>query len=227
MKRDKKLNKLKERLRNKKAVVGIVGLGYVGLPTAVTVAQNGFKTFGVDIDQKRVNQLSRGQSYIADIPSNLIRDIKKKFTPTADWRVLKKCHVIIISVPTPLSEYKTPDLSAIESAAGKVSEYLNQGALVILESTTYPGTTEEVVKPILENFGLNADKNFYLAYAPERVDPGNRRISRRFLSRNSQRSGARFFHPRRGNDQVAGKYFSPGQHFPRQRIKDVLRPGGY
>ncbi|MEX2033361.1 MAG: nucleotide sugar dehydrogenase, partial [Candidatus Colwellbacteria bacterium] len=152
---------LKKSIKNRQAPVAIIGLGYVGLPTALALAAAGIKVVGVDIDRARVRQVQKLHG-------------SKKFTATADWADIKKCKVILIAVPTPLTANKTPDTSAIELAVKNIAKYLAKGSLVILESTTYPGTTEALVKPLLEKSGLEAGKDFYLAFSPERIDPGNK-----------------------------------------------------
>ncbi len=161
-----KNNKLQKDIKERKATVAVVGLGYVGLPTASAIAKSGFKVIGIDISQKRVSQLNTGKNFI-----------RKNFRATTDWREIKKAGIIIIAVPTPLTRNKTPDVSAIESAGQNIAKFFKKGSLVILESTTYPGTTEELLKPILEKSGLKAGKDFYLAFAPERIDPGNKQFS--------------------------------------------------
>jgi len=163
----------------KKQTVGVIGIGYVGLPTMVALGEAGVNVIGFDIDKSRVRQINSGKSFIAEIPSERIEKIKSKVSATADWKLLKKCDVILIAVPTPLTKHKTPDTSAIEKAGEKIAKNIKSGQLIILESTTYPGTTEEVLQPILEKSGLVAGKDFYLAFAPERIDPGNKEYSLR------------------------------------------------
>lgn len=153
-------------IRNKKVVVGIIGLGYVGLPTAVAVARAGFKVIGIDIDRQKVKDLNQGKSFISDVSDEELSGIRKKFSATNNWKKIKKCRVIIISVPTPLTKNKTPDTSYIEKAAKQLAKQLAKESLVILESTAYPGTTEELVKPLLPPC--------YLVFSPERIDPGNK-----------------------------------------------------
>ncbi len=148
---------LKKAIKDKKITVGVVGLGYVGMPTALALTQAGVKVIGVDIDRTRVRRLNRAHG-------------SKKFLATANFAEIKKCRVVLIAVPTPITRNKTPDVSAIEAAAKNIAKYLAKGSLVILESTTYPGTTDELVRPLLQKSG----KDFYLAYAPERIDPGNK-----------------------------------------------------
>jgi UDP-N-acetyl-D-glucosamine dehydrogenase len=160
--------------RAKYGAVAVVGLGYVGLPTALAIAKAGYRVIGIDINRERVKMLNACQSFIAEIPSEELLSVKKNFYATSDWQNIKRCTVIIISVPTPLTPNKTPDTSHIEKAAASIAKHLKKGSLVLLESTTYPGTTEKLVKPILEKSGLRAGRDFFLAFAPERVDPGNK-----------------------------------------------------
>ena len=165
---------LLEKIKNKKAVVGIIGLGYVGLPLIREFSFSGIKVIGFDIDNKKVNLLNAGKSYIKHIPDKIVNEcLKKGFMATIDFSYLKNTDAIIICVPTPLSEHREPDLSYIIDTSKIVSKYLQADQLVILKSTTYPGTTEEIVLPILEESGLKAGSDFNLAYSPEREDPGN------------------------------------------------------
>jgi UDP-N-acetyl-D-glucosamine dehydrogenase len=166
---------LKEAIQNKTAKVGVIGLGYVGIPLIQAFVKAGFSTMGFDIDQRKVDRLLAGESYIGHIPSSWIADCiaSKRFMPTADMRRLAEADAILICVPTPLSESRDPDLSYIEATARQIAASLRPGQLIVLESTTYPGTTRDVVRPILEASGLKAGKDFFLAYSPEREDPGN------------------------------------------------------
>lgn len=166
---------LKNKILEKKAKVGIIGLGYVGLPLAVEFAKKGFEVFGIDIDNLRVNSINRKQSYILDVTSEDIKAIIDAglFTATSDYRVINKLDVIVICVPTPLRKTKEPDISYIVNATEEIAKHKKRGQLIILESTTYPGTTDEAVLPILERNALRLDKDFFLAFSPERVDPGN------------------------------------------------------
>jgi UDP-N-acetyl-D-glucosamine dehydrogenase len=167
-------NALAEKIESKKAVVGIMGLGYVGLPLAREYCRGGLKVVGFDVDPNKVKMLNAGKSYIQHIPSSLVKELvdSKQFRATTDMKELRKMDAIIICVPTPLTKMRDPDMRFIVSTAEAISPNLQQGQLVILESTTYPGTTREVVKPILEKSGLKAAKDFYLAFSPEREDPG-------------------------------------------------------
>jgi UDP-N-acetyl-D-glucosamine dehydrogenase len=168
------LHKLEGKIGGKSAIVGIVGLGYVGLPLAVAFAEAGYKVLGFDVQQKRVDAVNRGQSYIADVsPERLKAVIASNLQATTKQSRLKETDAICICVPTPLTKTKDPDLSYVISEAKKISRCLQPGQLIVLESTTYPGTTREVVLPILEQSGLKAGSDFYLAFSPERVDPGN------------------------------------------------------
>jgi UDP-N-acetyl-D-glucosamine dehydrogenase len=170
---------IEQKLANKTAIIGIAGLGYVGLPLAVTFATAGFKVLGFDIQPKRVNAINKGQSYIADVSNESLSAVVAKkllHTTTAPSR-LKEVDAICICVPTPLTKTKEPDLSYITRESEELSRYLQKGQLVILESTTYPGTTKGVMLPILERSGLKVSRDFYLAYSPERVDPGNKKYN--------------------------------------------------
>lgn len=163
------------RLEKRTARLGVIGLGYVGLPLAVELAQAGFEVCGVDIDEHRVHLLNQGKSYIQDVPTADVRGLVRKglFRASADFSVLRRCDTVNICVPTPLSKQRDPDVSYIVAAAEQVRKYLHRGQLVILESTTYPGTTDELVLPMLADTGLQVGKDFFLAFSPERVDPGN------------------------------------------------------
>jgi len=166
---------LKEKIRNRQARVGIIGLGYVGLPLAVEFAKAGFHVTGFDVDVSKVAAINKGQSYIGDVSSEDVAATSKAGTlsATSDMARLHDMDAIDICVPTPLRKTRDPDLSYVVLAVEAVRAQLRPGQLVILESTTYPGTTDEVVQPALEESGLKAGKDFYLAFSPERVDPGN------------------------------------------------------
>jgi UDP-N-acetyl-D-glucosamine dehydrogenase len=164
---------LKQKIKNKSIIVGVVGLGYVGLPLAVAFSKK-FKVIGYDMNSKNIEFLNQGKSYIGDVDNKKIN--MENFYPTSDYKELKKSDFIIITVPTPLKEDKTPDLSYVRDAAKTVGELLKKGQFVILESTSYPGTTEEILIPILEEkSGLKVIKDFGVGYSPERVDPGNKK----------------------------------------------------
>ena len=153
--------------------VGIVGLGYVGLPLAVAFAEAGCDVVGVDTDARRLERLRRSESDVEDVPSDRLRAIAERFTATDAYRALAASEAVIICVPTPLANHREPDLSYLVDAAGQISRVLREGRLVVLESTTYPGTTRERLLPILEESGLAGGRDFNLAYSPERIDPGN------------------------------------------------------
>src|SRR3954469_8832290 len=160
---------------NRKAVVGVIGLGYVGLPLAVETARSGFKTIGFDLSENVVAGINRGHSHIKDIPNATLEPLVKKklIEATTSPADLAKCDAISICVPTPLNKIKDPDLSYIVAAAKTVRDVLRRGQLIILESTTYPGTTREVMLPVLEETGLKVGQDFFVCFSPERVDPGN------------------------------------------------------
>lgn len=164
-----------EKVKKRTAGIGIIGLGYVGLPLVKVFIRAGFNVTGFDIDPKKVALLNEGKTYIKHIPSDTISVIKKtkRFIPTTDFSRLKRMDCIIICVPTPLNQYREPDLSFVFGTARTIAKYLRRNQLVVLESTTYPGTTDEDMRKILEGSGLKAGKDFYLAYSPEREDPGN------------------------------------------------------
>jgi UDP-N-acetyl-D-glucosamine dehydrogenase len=157
--------------------IGIVGLGYVGLPLAVEFAESGQRVVGIDTNQARVNQLRAGESYIEDIPSERLQAVASRIEATTRTSRLAQCDAIIVAVPTPLTANREPDLAPLISAAHSVADALQPGQLIVLESTTYPGTTRERVLPILEETGLVAGRDFHLAFSPERVDPGNERFA--------------------------------------------------
>ncbi len=163
-----------------KEVIGIIGLGYVGLPLAREFLKKGFKVIGFDVDGKKVKKLNSGKSYIKHISDGFLKEYvfyKKSFFATDDFKVLKDVDSILICVPTPLNEYREPDLSYVIKTTEVISNYLKKGHLVVLESTTYPGTSEEVMLPILSKSGLKVGDDFYLAYSPEREDPGNEKFT--------------------------------------------------
>ncbi|HXG62828.1 MAG TPA: nucleotide sugar dehydrogenase [Planctomycetota bacterium] len=162
--------RLESRLRSRRAVVGVIGLGYVGLPLVRLFATKGFPVLGFDIDPSKIEKLRRGESYIRSVPAETLRRIRRRFEATADFARLAEADAIIICVPTPLQEDGRPDLSFIRSTADTIARHLRPGQLVVLESTTYPGTTREVLKPPLDRRGVE----YYLAFSPEREDPGNK-----------------------------------------------------
>jgi len=168
------LSDLEKKINDKTAVVGIAGLGYVGLPLAVIFAEAGFRVLGFDIQTYKVDLINKGESYIADVPSERLLAVQNNLEATVDESRLKDVDVISICVPTPLNKTKEPDLSYVISASEAISKNLQTGQLVVMESTTYPGTTKELILPLLEHSGLKAGADFYLAYSPERIDPGNK-----------------------------------------------------
>ncbi len=167
---------LKEKLKTKKAKIGIIGLGYVGLPLAVEFAREGFNVTGIDNDPERVRLINKGKSYITDVKGSIVSNLVKnrKLRATTNFSVIKSLDSLSICVPTPLTKTKDPDISFIMSATDAVTKYISKGQLIILENTSYPGTTEEIIKPKLEESGLKAGKDFCLAFSPERIDPGNK-----------------------------------------------------
>jgi UDP-N-acetyl-D-glucosamine dehydrogenase len=172
---------LLEKIQQKKAQVGIVGLGYVGLPLTVEFAKAGFQVVGLDLDTERVETLKAGRCYIPDVPASEVQGMVTagRLQATTSTQVLGSLDTITICVPTPLRKTKDPDLSYVMTAVEGIRRYLRPGQLIILESTTYPGTTEEVVLPILEGSGLKVGEDFFLAFSPERVDPGNKQYTLR------------------------------------------------
>jgi UDP-N-acetyl-D-glucosamine dehydrogenase len=172
---------LLDRINSRKAHIGVIGLGYVGLPLAVEFARQGFNVSGFDVDESKTSQINAGCSYIPDVPQKDLADVVKagRLRGTSRMSELADMDVIDICVPTPLRKTKDPDLSYVVKAVEAVAATLKRGQLVILESTTYPGTTDEVVQPMLEAKGLKADEEFFLAFSPERVDPGNQKFNTR------------------------------------------------
>ena len=170
---------LKEALAKKTAKIGIVGLGYVGLPLVQAFVEAGFPTLGFDLDESKISHLASGQSYIQHVDSNWIKEALKqhRFEPISQMDRLNEADVILICVPTPLTESRDPDLRYIESTGQQIASTLRPGQLVVLESTTYPGTTRDVLLPILLSSGLQVGQDFFLAYSPEREDPGNQQFS--------------------------------------------------
>lgn len=174
---------LLRKIDSREAVVAIIGLGYVGLPLAVAFAERGFPVVGIDVDVNKVDALNRGESYIQDIPSVRLQGIREKFRATTDYAALVQCDAAIICVPTPLNKTRDPDVRYLIAAGESVARYIHPGMLAVLESTTYPGTTEELLLPMLTNPAtlarLNVDafqvgRDFFLAFSPERIDPGRR-----------------------------------------------------
>jgi UDP-N-acetyl-D-glucosamine dehydrogenase len=167
---------LEARIKEKSAVLGVIGLGYVGLPLAVEKALAGYNVIGFDIRDFKVENVNQGINYIGDIVGDELKRMvdEKRLSASTDFSLLSKCDAITICVPTPLDEHQQPDLSYVKNTADTIAKFLKQNQLITLESTTYPGTTEELLKPILESTGLICGKDFYLAYSPERVDPNNK-----------------------------------------------------
>lgn len=169
------MQNLLERIKNKDFTVGVIGLGYVGLPLAVEFGNAGIRTIGIDIDEKRVKQLNQGENYIQDVDDADLKTLVEKgiFSATTDFSSIKHIDAVCIAVPTPLSKTKDPDITFILSVNEKLGKYVHQGLIVILESTTYPGTTRELIQPALEASGLKVGTDVFLLFSPERVDPGN------------------------------------------------------
>jgi UDP-N-acetyl-D-glucosamine dehydrogenase len=168
---------LLKNIKSRKAKVGIIGLGYVGLPIVIEFCKKGFPVTGFDIDKKKVESLKQGKSYIRYIPHTIIRETLRNFVPTTDFSKLSSMDCIILCVPTPLNKNREPDMTYVFNSTKSVAQFLRRGQLIILESTTYPGTTDQDMRAILENTGLKAGKDFHLAYSPEREDPNNKDFS--------------------------------------------------
>ena len=164
-----------KKIQERSLVTGVVGLGYVGLPLAVEKAKAGFKTIGFDIQQKKVDCVNAGENYIGDVVDSDLKQLvaEGRLSATIDFSFIKDVDFVAICVPTPLDAHRQPDISYVRSSTETIAEYLHKGMMVVLESTTYPGTTEELIKPILERSGLKCGEDFYLGFSPERVDPGN------------------------------------------------------
>lgn len=167
---------LEKKIREKKARIAVVGLGYVGLPLGIEFAKKGFSVLGIDVDKDRISHIQKKESYITDVSGKELRQVLKsgKFLAVGDFCCLRKAEVIIICVPTPLKRKYQPNISYIKQAVGSISKHISKGSLVILESTTYPGTTEEVILPIFESCHLRHNSDFFLCFSPERIDPGNK-----------------------------------------------------
>jgi len=166
---------LLRKIESREIVAGVVGLGYVGLPLAVEKAKAGFKTIGFDVQTSKVEKVNKGENYIGDVAGNELKELVESgmLRATSDFSFIKDVDFVAICVPTPLDAHQQPDISYVESSAKAIAEYLHPNMMVVLESTTYPGTTEELIKPILEATGLKCGEDFYLGFSPERVDPGN------------------------------------------------------
>lgn len=183
-------SELIQRFQNRQGIVGIIGLGYVGLPLAATFAEGGVSVVGFDVNHSKLEELRAGQSYIRHIPSERLQNLvvahqpgpgEGKLYPAFEFALLRECDAILICVPTPLSPNRDPDLSFVEQTAETIAAHLRPGQLVVLESTTYPGTTDDVVRPILESTGLRVGSDVHLAFSPEREDPNNREFTTRTI----------------------------------------------
>ena len=163
------------KIKDKTAIIGVVGLGYVGLPMAVTIARKGFKVIGFEVSDYAVEHVNAGENYIGDVQDEDLQKVVAAglLSATKDYSRIAEVHAIMIAVPTPLDRYHQPDVTFIKSATQAMTPYLNEGTLVVLESTTYPGTTREIILPVFEKQGLKVGENVFLAFSPERVDPGN------------------------------------------------------
>jgi UDP-N-acetyl-D-glucosamine dehydrogenase len=168
-------DRLRDRILQKKARVGVLGLGYVGLPLAVEFAHAGFDVVGIEVQQSKVDQFNSGHSYVKDVKDDVFRPLVEsgKLRATTDYSIIRELDTIDICVPTPLRKTKDPDMSYVIAASDAIAQYMHPGLLVMLESTTYPGTTDELVLPKLEERGFSVGKDFFLCFSPERVDPGN------------------------------------------------------
>jgi UDP-N-acetyl-D-glucosamine dehydrogenase len=175
------MENLLEKIKRKNLKSAVVGLGYVGLPLAIEMAKAGFEVIGIDINENRVKKINNGISYIPDVPSEEVKKFtkNKRFFATTSYKYLSGVDTINICVPTPLRKTKEPDISYIISAAEEIRKHMNRNKLIILESTTYPGTTEEIILPILESIGLKVGRDFWLVFSPERIDPGNKKYQTR------------------------------------------------
>ncbi len=176
---------LKEKILKHEALIGVIGLGYVGLPLAVEKGKVGFPVIGFDINAERVGRVNAADNYIGDVLDEDLQNVVRNglLVATMDFSRLAECDVVIICVPTPLTITRDPDISYIRASTERIVHYLRPGQLITLESTTYPGTTEEVILPLLEKTGLKVGKDFFLAFSPERVDPGNKRFSTKNTSK--------------------------------------------
>lgn len=175
------MNALKTKIENRQATAAVIGLGYVGLPLAMEIAAAGFDVAGIDLDKNKIATLKQGKSYIADVSESIVADAVQsgRFKPTTDFSVLRNADTVSICVPTPLSKSRDPDISFILSATEEIRKYLHAGQLIVLESTTYPGTTDELIVPELEAAGLKVGTDFCVAFSPERIDPGNANFNTR------------------------------------------------
>ncbi len=174
---------LLQKINENKAVIGVVGLGYVGLPLLMEFVEQGFRTIGFDIDQYKVDKLNAGESYIKHIDEGRVKAVRETnlFEASSDFGRIKEVDCILICVPTPLTKHREPDVSYISGTAETLSKNIREGQFIVLESSTYPGTTEEILKPILEKSGLKGDKDFWVAFSPEREDPNNPNFNTRTI----------------------------------------------
>ncbi len=177
----KRADDLFNAIRDRKAVIGVVGLGYVGLPLIREICANGFTAYGFDIDERKVAMLKSGKTYIRHLPGDQFKKLcqKGKFMPTSDMKLLRKADAILICVPTPLNKMHEPDMSYVEGTTRTIAATLRPGQLIVLESTTYPGTTREICQPILDATGLKLEQDYFLAFSPEREDPGRKDLTTR------------------------------------------------
>ena len=166
---------LKQKILDRTVTLGVVGLGYVGLPLAVEKAKAGFHVIGFDVQPQKVDMVNQGHNYIGDVVDSDLKKIVEEglLRATTDFASVASCDCVCIAVPTPLDEHQQPDISYVRSSAESIMPHMHRDMLVVLESTTYPGTTEEMLRPILEKSGLKCGEDFFLAFSPERVDPGN------------------------------------------------------
>ena len=171
------MQELIKKIKEKKAKIGIIGLGYIGLPLVMEFCEAGFSVIGFDIDDKKVKKLKNGETYIKYIDEDRIKRALKRFEPTTDFSRLKEVDCILICVPTPLGRHREPDMKYVFDTGKIIARYLQKGQLIVLESTTYPGTTDQELREILESSGLKAGEDFFLAFSPEREDPGNKQFS--------------------------------------------------
>src|SRR5258708_24721901 len=167
--------RLLDRIEHRRARLGVIGLGYVGLPLAVEFGKAGYPVVGIDVNAARVASLAHGRSHVQDVSHADVRELVRagRLVPTTDFAALRRCDTVNICVPTPLSKQRDPDMSYILAAGREVAKTLHRGQLIVLESTTYPGTTEELILPLLHETAMRVRRDFFLAFSPERVDPGN------------------------------------------------------
>lgn len=179
LERQKFIDNFRKNVKNRENNIAIIGLGYVGLPLALTFSENNFSVIGIDIDQKKISKLNNKESYLKHISANRVKNAinSKKFIPTSDFSFVESCIGVILCVPTPLNKNREPDLCYIEKTLDSIKSFLKKGQLLSLESTTYPGTTEEVLMTQIKNLGFNIGEDFFLVYSPEREDPGNKKYT--------------------------------------------------